>query len=82
MAIDENVIILEDEGFDIHGEGLDSQEHVSSLKEFLQSDKYKKINSLPNFDKCFEDNGYDIMGCVQELSDMADAESGTLIVLM
>ncbi len=81
MTIDSKVIILEDVGFDIHGENLNALEHVIELKKFIQ-DKYPEIAALKGFEDSFKEFPYDLMGNVQAVSDLADEHLGYLMVIM
>ena len=81
MTIDVKVIILEDVGFDIHGENLDALEHVIELKKFIQN-KYPEIAALKGFEDSFKEFPYDLMGNVQAVSDLADEHLGYLMVIM
>ncbi|MGB1200522.1 hypothetical protein [Pseudoalteromonas sp. S1688] len=81
MTIDSKVIILEDVGFDIHGENLNALEHVIELKKFIQN-KYPEIAALKGFEDSFKEFPYDLMGNVQAVSDLADEHLGYLMVIM
>lgn len=79
MKIYSKVIILEDVGFDIHGENLDALEHVIELKRFIQ-DKYPDIAALIGFEDSFNEYPYDLLGNIQAVSDLADKHLGFLVV--
>ncbi|WP_417801067.1 hypothetical protein [Tenacibaculum sp.] len=81
MTIDSKVIILEDVGFDIHGQNLNALEHVIELKKFIQN-KYPEIAALKGFEDSFNEYPYDLLGNVQAVSDLADEHLGYLMVIM
>lgn len=75
------VLILDEEGFKIDESG-NPEVHVEQLKQFLVQDKYSKINSMPGFNKAFEQNSYSIIDCVQDLCDESLKLNNIYIVLM
>lgn len=76
-----NLIVLEDEGFDINS-NLNSKDHVLELKSFLSNSKYSDVNKMPMFDQCFDANQHNLIGCVEDLSAESQKFKGIQIVLM